>query len=186
MITLKRLLFPAAAVAIGLTAIPSWVHAQGDAWDTGPGTVATTIADVAQTPLVPRPNGSNTHVATTAADGTVVNLVEPTGGISDYIYAFHGEIWFLSDVDSQVISLPDQLIHPTIPLTTFRITEDGTFQPMVVTNPTTHVTTDIFGTTFRVQSDLDPIPEPAAWAMMILGAGLFGLALRWRRRFAVA
>jgi hypothetical protein len=178
----RNLLFSAVAGVIAAGALSVTAHAQatvaeGDSWDTGPGTRATTVSD----PAI-NPNGVDTGVVTTVGNGVVVTLTEAGGGVSDYIYSFGApgtstHIWFLSDTQGN-IALPPQLNN--IALTTTSMTETGSFQAL-----TNNQGQNIFGTAFRVRSDLDPVPEPAAWAMMILGFGLAGAVLRRQRaRFA--
>ncbi|HEY2356168.1 MAG TPA: PEPxxWA-CTERM sorting domain-containing protein [Phenylobacterium sp.] len=119
-------------------------------------------------------NGVDTGVLSGVGNGIVVTLTEPgSGDISDYIYSFGAagtapHIWFLSDTQSKA-SLPPQLQNIT--LTTTSMVETGSVQDL----------SNVFGTPFRVISDLDPVPEPAAWAMMILGFGMAGAVLRRQR-----
>jgi hypothetical protein len=124
----------------------------------------------------------DTGVVTTVGNGVVVTLAEAGGGVSDYIYSFGAvgtptHIWFLSDTEGR-LALPPQLNNIT--LTTTSLNETGDFQAL-----TNSQGGNIFGTTFRVKSDLDPIPEPATWALMILGFGLAGATMR-RQRVRVA
>jgi len=44
----------------------------------------------------------------------------------------------------------------------------------------------IVGPNFRITGDVAPVPEPAAWALMILGFGGAGMVLRRRRPLAAA
>lgn len=179
MITQKKLLFSAVAGVVAAASLSVAAQgqttpvAEGDSWDTGPGTRATTVSDPAIFA-----NGVDTGVLSGVGNGIVVTLTEPVGGaISDYIYSFGApgttpHIWFLSDTQSKA-NLPPQLQNIT--LTTTSLVETGSFQDL----------SNVFGTPFRVSSDLDPVPEPAAWAMMILGIGMAGAVLRAQRaRFA--
>jgi hypothetical protein len=173
----KNLLFSAVAGVLAAGTLSVTAHAQaaapvGDSWDTGPGTTATTVSDPAIFA-----NGVDTGVVTTVGNGVVVTLTEAGGGISDYIYSFGApgkptHIWFLSDTQGSA-SLPPQLNN--IALTTIAMSETGSFQAL-----TNNQGQNIFGTPFRVKSDLNPIPEPATWMMIILGFAGLGLALRRR------
>ncbi len=182
MIAHKNLLFSAVAGVVAAGALSVTAHAQaavpeGDSWDTGPGTSATTVSDPAIFA-----NGVDTGAVTTVGNGVVVILTDAGGNVSDYIYSFGApgtrtHIWFLSDTQASA-ALPPQLNN--VALTTTSMMETGSFQAL-----TNNQGQNIFGTPFRVRSDLDPVPEPAAWAMMILGFGVAGAALRRQRaRFA--
>ena len=182
MIAHRSFLFSALAGVIAAGALSVTAHAQasvpeGDSWDTGPGTSATTVSDPAIFA-----NGVDTGVVTTVGNGFVLILTDAGGAVSDYIYSFGApgtrtHIWFLSDTQASA-ALPPQLNN--VALTTTSMRETGSFQAL-----TNNQGQNIFGTPFRVRSDLDPVPEPAAWAMMILGFGLAGVVLSFiLRRFS--
>jgi hypothetical protein len=173
----KHLLFSAvagviAAATLSVTAQAQAVLTEDDAWDTGQGTTVHLLSDSVITA-----NGVDTGVLSQVGNGVVVRLLEAGGGVSDYIYSFGAtantrHIWFLSDLEASA-ALPPQLAGIT--LTTYDFMESGSFQSLRSGD------NDIFGTEFRVRSDLDPIPEPAAWGLMILGFGAAGAMLRRQR-----
>jgi hypothetical protein len=70
----------------------------------------------------------------------------------------------------------------TILTNAFTFTEDGT--PQLAATITYHsVTGAVVGTDqIFVQSDLEPVPEPASASLLVLGAGLLIAAGRWRKR----
>ena len=184
MIALRNWLYSAVVgiVAAGALSVSAYGQIapvqEGDVWDTGPGTTQHTVSDPAIFA-----NGVDTGVLAGVGigNGIVVTLSELGGGISDYIYTFGAagaapHIWFLSDTQDR-IALPPQLGNINLTITNF--TETGDFQDMVNAQGQ-----NIFGTRFRVRSDLDPIPEPGAWALMILGFGCAGAMLRRRARLA--
>lgn len=103
-------------------------------------------------------SGLGTPPTATVADGTYTfdNLLNPTG---PSLLTSGG---FLFDAGSNVFNIFGN--------------GDGTYSGIATINGTTNYTTGISGTL-----NVAAVPEPATWAMMLVGFGGMGLALRRKR-----
>jgi hypothetical protein len=123
--------------------------------------------------LVSIPKDSSGHFI--VADGVYVDLTDSdsngtesngTRNVSDIIYAFNHHIWFASDSET---SPPDAGGHATDLCNSYQ--ENGSWQDVGT----------CFGYVagkFYVESDAAPTPEPAGWALMLVGLACVGTALR--------
>jgi hypothetical protein len=114
---------------------------------------------------------------TTGADSTSkVTLVENVGG-SFYTYNYSGR------EDGPGWSQPSQFTSSPFFPATLRINPFG--PGPVSTGVSVSLTDFVYGGTGTVTITASPVkgvPEPAAWAMLLIGVGAVGVALRSRRR----
>jgi hypothetical protein len=176
----------AVTAAIAISGFSKTAHSQatGDTWQGVISGVPQLVVPVPDVGGAIGANGYDTGWKTNVANGNGVALMDPKiqgGGVSDYIYAFAGTIWFVSDNESTPSRPPNLGANPTLE----KIIETGGDQ-----------TSTTFGKDFIFTSDVCEakgqsriggamvcsVPEPATWSMLIAGLGLTGLSLRWRRR----
>jgi hypothetical protein len=115
------------------------------------------------------------------ADGTGIALMDhdtfgKEGGSgpsdSDYFYIFHNVVYWDSDSETS-IPIASHLVDPSKFLHVFETGHYQDFSSYFGLGP---------GNTIAIFSD---VPEPATWALMLVGFGGLGLAMRARRHAAM-
>jgi len=130
-----------------------------------------------------------TNITTTTSNGTGLAFTEPGSSvISDYVYAFQGRIGFSSDDESGKIILPftpDPANFEILAETGGDVDIWDEFSALCysVTDCTTNPANSGFEVlTLTFSSDVNEaqgVPEPATWAMFLLG--FLGLGILRRR-----
>ena len=120
--------------------------------------------------------GKNTGVLSTAANGVGIKLQEvgPGGAIqSDYLFAYKGKIVFFAGNDALAPTVSTKRFQGMVDPTTFKvITETGGWQRV---DKYLGITTPFYA------FSAGAVPEPQSWALMMIGVGMTGYALRRRR-----